>query len=387
MIKEQLIQARDLIKQKRYHDARVILQHIDHPTAQEWLGKLNRLAPPPPGGEVVETRPKPDTRPIKAQMLEARDLIIQKEYDAARHILEQIDHPTAKEWLGKLTMLITAQTAPANLDTRPLDKPPAGLLAAHDEILRQAQEALLTDQYDQARMLLEPLNTPEAAFWLEKTGMTRFRTYENIWLDMFRYTLPPEAEQNPAEWTCATCGRGANAALTCPQRDQNPCPVKISTRTIEEPRRLALLLQALYLGRHEDIEKIMFHIETARLAHWKSELAWQLEHMDPVDVRRGAVEKAIPLLDRHVKKRLTESKQAVVERAESRSQDAAQLEPDQLPQPEPTIANTAPRRDANPTLPLEDLFQPQLEIRLGEQIEEPRLKQIVNAIIRFFINQ
>jgi hypothetical protein len=289
MIKKQLIQARDLIKQKRYDDARAILQRINHPTARDWLTKLNKLAPPPPATS-GQAKPAPDAGEVKAQLLHARDLIRQKNYDGARSLLEQIDHPAAKAWLGKLTALIVAQGAPSAPPSAP----------SHDEILRMAQEALLMDQYDKAREMLEPLQTPEAAFWREKTGMTRFRSYENIWLDVFRYTLPPDAAQDPAGWTCSTCGRGAHQALACPQRDQNPCPVKISTRTIEEPRRLALLLQALYLNQTEDIQKILIHIEPARLTHWKIELNWQLEHMNRIDVRRSVVERAIALLDRHI---------------------------------------------------------------------------------------
>lgn len=39
---------------------------------------------------------------IKDQMLKARALIIEKRYDEARRILEKIDHPTARDWLAKL---------------------------------------------------------------------------------------------------------------------------------------------------------------------------------------------------------------------------------------------------------------------------------------------
>ncbi|RMF82796.1 MAG: hypothetical protein D6737_00605 [Chloroflexi bacterium] len=38
-----MIEARDLIKQKRYQEARAILVHVDHPTAQEWIAKIDQL--------------------------------------------------------------------------------------------------------------------------------------------------------------------------------------------------------------------------------------------------------------------------------------------------------------------------------------------------------
>ncbi len=46
MAREQLERARDLIKAKRYDEARAILQNIDHPTAQKWLEKLDELDSP-----------------------------------------------------------------------------------------------------------------------------------------------------------------------------------------------------------------------------------------------------------------------------------------------------------------------------------------------------
>lgn len=43
--KEQMAKAKDLIKQKRYAEARRILVKIDSPTAREWLAKLDKIAP------------------------------------------------------------------------------------------------------------------------------------------------------------------------------------------------------------------------------------------------------------------------------------------------------------------------------------------------------
>lgn len=47
MSREALLEARELIKAKRYDEARFILKSIDHPTAREWLAKLDQIAPPP----------------------------------------------------------------------------------------------------------------------------------------------------------------------------------------------------------------------------------------------------------------------------------------------------------------------------------------------------
>ena len=45
MSKEKMLAARQLIKEKHYDEARTILRTIDHPTAREWLVKLDKIAP------------------------------------------------------------------------------------------------------------------------------------------------------------------------------------------------------------------------------------------------------------------------------------------------------------------------------------------------------
>jgi hypothetical protein len=47
MAKVKLEQARELIKAKRYDEARKLLEGIDHPTANKWLAKLAEIAPAP----------------------------------------------------------------------------------------------------------------------------------------------------------------------------------------------------------------------------------------------------------------------------------------------------------------------------------------------------
>ena len=53
--KASLERARDLIKAKRYDEARAILQPLDHPLAEQWLHKLDAVAPQSaPQGEVAD---------------------------------------------------------------------------------------------------------------------------------------------------------------------------------------------------------------------------------------------------------------------------------------------------------------------------------------------
>ena len=45
MSKQKMLAARELINEKRYDEARAILQAVDHPTADKWLAKLDQIAP------------------------------------------------------------------------------------------------------------------------------------------------------------------------------------------------------------------------------------------------------------------------------------------------------------------------------------------------------
>lgn len=45
MSKHQMIIAREMIKEKRYDEARALLKTVDHPTARDWLAKLDKIAP------------------------------------------------------------------------------------------------------------------------------------------------------------------------------------------------------------------------------------------------------------------------------------------------------------------------------------------------------
>ena len=45
MSKAKMQAARELIQEKRYQEARAILQSVDHPTARKWLAKLDQIAP------------------------------------------------------------------------------------------------------------------------------------------------------------------------------------------------------------------------------------------------------------------------------------------------------------------------------------------------------
>jgi hypothetical protein len=271
------IQARELIRDERYDEARVILRGIDHPKAKEWLAKLDEIAPP--------AAPSP-----RDQLAAARDLIRAGRYDEARVILRATDHPKAKEWLAKLD-----EIAPVRSQAEP-DSP-------HDTIVREAQRLLLKGEYDRARESLEPLDTPAAAFWIDKTAVNQFRSHENLWLDMFRYAIQAETPLDAAAWQCPTCGRKLDQTPMCPQRGQPPCPMQLSERQIEEPRRLALILEALQHDQAQNIEKLAGSTEAGRLEGWRDALVWQIAHLQEPDVRRPAIEAAITLLGQLAEKR------------------------------------------------------------------------------------
>src|SRR6185295_15593252 len=46
MSKTKMLAAKELIDEKRYDEARVILRSVDHPKAVEWLAKLDKIDPP-----------------------------------------------------------------------------------------------------------------------------------------------------------------------------------------------------------------------------------------------------------------------------------------------------------------------------------------------------
>jgi len=46
-LKEQFLYARELIENRQYDDARQILYGIDHPSAQNWLARVDEMDPPP----------------------------------------------------------------------------------------------------------------------------------------------------------------------------------------------------------------------------------------------------------------------------------------------------------------------------------------------------
>jgi hypothetical protein len=60
MSKAKMEAARELIREKRYDEARAILRTVDHPTARQWLGKLEQIDP------VGRPNPVPLAQPIVA---------------------------------------------------------------------------------------------------------------------------------------------------------------------------------------------------------------------------------------------------------------------------------------------------------------------------------
>lgn len=55
--KEKMLKARDLIREGRYDEARAILEQINHPTAREWLAKLDARAPQSTADTARTSRP------------------------------------------------------------------------------------------------------------------------------------------------------------------------------------------------------------------------------------------------------------------------------------------------------------------------------------------
>lgn len=57
MAKEQLETAREMIKAKKYNEARGLLRTVDHPLASEWLDKIDQLDPPQAGHPLEQQPP------------------------------------------------------------------------------------------------------------------------------------------------------------------------------------------------------------------------------------------------------------------------------------------------------------------------------------------
>ena len=51
--REKMEQAKSFIQQKRYDEARSILHTVNHPLAEEWLEKIDKLDPPHASWEIV----------------------------------------------------------------------------------------------------------------------------------------------------------------------------------------------------------------------------------------------------------------------------------------------------------------------------------------------
>lgn len=95
---QQMNEIYGLIRQKRFDEARKVLQTVDDSVAKDWLQYLDRIDPP----TVEAPRVKPTVQSMNAKMAEAYKLIRAKHYAEARALLITIDHLTAKRWLQHL---------------------------------------------------------------------------------------------------------------------------------------------------------------------------------------------------------------------------------------------------------------------------------------------
>jgi hypothetical protein len=81
--------------------------------------------------------------------------------------------------------------------------------------------------------------------------------------------------------------------------------MKLVTRGIEEPRRLALILEALQHDQAQSVDKLAGSTGAARLENWRAALVWQHDHLLEPDIRRPAIEAAIALLGQLIDQRRT----------------------------------------------------------------------------------
>jgi len=317
-----------------HHEARALLQPIDHPLAKQWLAKLDEVAPESSGT-------------LKEQMQAARNLIMAKDYTQARAMLQQIDHPTARKWLAKLDEVAAEEAAPTDasapeqaeavpkaLPVKPAQKDttaqaateepaveepaPAAATAAgatgaaelsredQERRLVEAQELILSSKFEAAQVILKDVTLPEAILWRNKTQMNKFREFQSLWLDLYYYDVP-EGE-DPVMWKCGECGRSRDDALMCPQQGHKPCPLVVREHALDEPNRLALVLGSIYMGQTSSIKTMLKDASAARLAQWRAHLEQQLNAAWEKDVRRPVFETAIMLLHQLEQTRLLQSK-------------------------------------------------------------------------------
>src|SRR5579859_3256559 len=57
--------AKQLITEKHYNEARALLRTIDHPTALQWLEKLDTIDPPKVATAQIESQPMPIVVPAR----------------------------------------------------------------------------------------------------------------------------------------------------------------------------------------------------------------------------------------------------------------------------------------------------------------------------------
>lgn len=118
-LKDDMIRASTLIKTQRYDEARQLLRTIDHPTAREWLMKIDQLDPPraaAPAAMPAYTTPEPDPYTVPRAAAQGYDYappsssaLRQPAYSEPAASPIQADRPRRKGGLGTvLVLLLTA---------------------------------------------------------------------------------------------------------------------------------------------------------------------------------------------------------------------------------------------------------------------------------------
>lgn len=108
----------------------------------------------------------------KAKLLAAREFIQEKRYSEARSLLETMpDEPTAQKWLAKLDKVATPARRPARHSLLSPSPPPPTAQSASGSGNPQAsiiQQHLLNNRYAEARQVASASNDPQAPDWLKR---------------------------------------------------------------------------------------------------------------------------------------------------------------------------------------------------------------------------
>jgi len=343
MAGQKLQQARELILAKRYDEARAILHAINHPAAAQWLARLDEISPPP--------SPSESSAFSSNELLEvARDLLLEEQFDEARELLQDINHPVARQWLAKLDSGIAPQNAAAPAE--PTEKRPKthlDILQWEDQVqfladqerfdearlvlkniepematqwqreldliapsgnpendspqppklIIQAQHLILEKRVDEARFILENIEHSVAVNWLKKLEEFNLTDpiWPDLWLDLYEFTLELPEGINAKSRHCQYCSRLATQAPACPERKYSHCPVALNTSETPGREKLTRLLAATSHQNQTRVDAILQSTAPDTLQKWRNLLYLQQQGSSENDPRSAVVEQVKTRLD------------------------------------------------------------------------------------------